>query len=35
VISIDDLISYMEKDFKTGRPGAVKGTSHPDGRKEG
>lgn len=35
VLSADDLIHYMQNDFKTGRPGAVKGTGHPDGRKEG
>lgn len=35
VISTDDLIDYMENDFETGKSGAVKGTSYPDGRKEG
>ncbi len=35
VLATADLIHYMEKDFKTGKPGAVKGTGHPDGRKEG
>jgi len=34
VLSTDDLIDYMENDFKTGKPGVVKGTGHPDGRKE-
>ena len=35
VISTDDVIHYMENDFTTGKPGAVKGTRHPDGRKDG
>lgn len=35
VISTDDVVRYIEDDFVTGEPGAVKGTSHPDGRKEG
>ena len=35
VISTDEIINYMKNDFVTGEPGAVKGTSHPDGRKEG
>ncbi len=35
VISTDDIIHYMENDFTTGKPGAVKGTRHPDGRKDG
>jgi nicotinamidase-related amidase len=34
VLSTDEVIRYMENDFVTGEPGAVKGTSHPDGRKE-
>ncbi len=33
VLSTDEVIDYMENDFVTGKPGAVKGTSHPDGRK--
>ena len=33
VLSTDDVIRYMENDFVTGEPGAVKGTTHPDGRK--
>lgn len=35
VLPTDDVIRYMENDFVTGEPGAVKGTHHPDGRKEG
>ena len=35
VLSTDEVISYMNNDFVTGEPGAVKGTNHPDGRKEG
>ncbi|MEM8533562.1 MAG: cysteine hydrolase [Chloroflexota bacterium] len=35
VLSTDDVMRYMEHDFVTGEPGAVKGTHHPDGRKEG
>jgi len=34
VLSTDDLIHYLENDFTTGQPGAVKGTRYPDGRKE-
>jgi nicotinamidase-related amidase len=34
VLSTDDVIRYMENDFVPGEPGAVKGTRHPDGRKE-
>jgi nicotinamidase-related amidase len=33
VVSTDDIINYMQKNFVTGEPGAVKGTKHPDGRK--
>ena len=33
VLSTDEVIDYMENDFVTGKPGAVKGTRHPDGRK--
>jgi len=33
VLSTDEVIQYMENDFVTGEPGAVKGTRHPDGRK--
>ncbi len=33
VLSTDDVINYMENDYVTGEPGAVKGTQHPDGRK--
>ena len=35
VLSTDDVMKYMNNDFVTGKPGAVKGTHHPDGRKEG
>ncbi len=34
VQSTEDLVSYMKNDFVTGEPGAVKGTRHPDGRKD-
>lgn len=34
VLSTDEVITYMNNDFITGKSGAVKGTSHPDGRKE-
>jgi nicotinamidase-related amidase len=34
VLSTDEVIRYMENDFVSGEPGAVKGTGHPDGRKE-
>ncbi|TVR91961.1 MAG: isochorismatase family protein [Spirochaetaceae bacterium] len=33
VLSTDEVLSYMKHDFVTGKPGAVKGTHHPDGRK--
>ena len=35
VLSTDDVMNYMNNDFVTGKPGAVKSTHHPDGRKEG
>lgn len=35
VISTDALLAYLDRDFGSGAPGAVKGKSHPDGRKEG
>lgn len=35
VLSTADVIRYMENDFVTGEIGLVKGTHHPDGRKEG
>lgn len=35
VLPTEDVLSYMKNDFVTGERGAVKGTSHPDGRKEG
>jgi hypothetical protein len=35
VLSTAEVIGYMQNDFITGEPGAVKGTRHPDGRKDG
>ena len=35
VLSTNEVLSYMQNDFVTGKPGAVKGTDHPDGRKPG
>ncbi len=35
VLSTDDVVRYLERDFVTGERGAVKGTKHPDGRKAG
>ncbi|WP_136807173.1 isochorismatase family protein [Desulfosediminicola flagellatus] len=35
VLQSKEVIQYMKNDFVTGEQGAVKGTSHPDGRKEG
>lgn len=34
VLTTDELVAYMANDFVTGKPGAVKGKSYPDGRKE-
>jgi nicotinamidase-related amidase len=34
VLSTQEVLHYMAHDFVTGEPGAVKGTMHPDGRKE-
>ncbi len=34
VLSTDEVLNYMKNDFVTGEPGAVKGTGHPDGRKD-
>ena len=34
IVSTDEVIRYMENDFVTGERGAVKGTRHPDGRKD-
>jgi len=34
VLSTEDVVQYMQNDFVTGKPGAVKGTQFPDGRKE-
>jgi nicotinamidase-related amidase len=35
VLSTNEVVSYMKNDFLTGERGAVKGTRHPDGRKDG
>ncbi len=35
VLPTDEVVSYIQNDFVAGEPGAVKGTRHPDGRKEG
>lgn len=35
VLSTDEVVRYLERDFVTGERGAVKGTDHPDGRKPG
>lgn len=34
VLPTDDVLAYMQRDFVTGEPGAVKGTRYPDGRRE-
>ncbi len=34
VLRTNDVIAYMQNDFITGEPGAVKGVRHPDGRKD-
>lgn len=34
VLPTDEVIAYMTNAFVVGKPGAVKGTRHPDGRKE-
>ncbi len=34
VLSTEEVLGYMQNDFVTGEPGAVKGTRHPDGRKD-
>ena len=34
VLPTDRVIGYMKNDFVTGEVGAVKGTRHPDGRKD-
>jgi len=33
-ISTEDIVAYMQNDFVLGEKGAVKGTKHPDGRKD-
>lgn len=35
VLSSDEVVHYMDKDFAVGEPGAVKGRLFPDGRKDG
>jgi nicotinamidase-related amidase len=35
VLTTQDIIDYMQNNYETGKPGAVKGTCYPDGRKEG
>ena len=35
VLSTEDVVRYLTSDFVTGKPGAVKGTRFPDGRKDG
>ncbi len=35
VLTTEEVLTYLENDFATGAPGAVKGTSFPDGRREG
>ena len=34
VLPTEKVLNYMKNDFVTGEPGAVKGTSRPDGRRE-
>jgi len=34
VLSTDEVLGYMTNDFVAGELGSVKGTSHPDGRRE-
>jgi nicotinamidase-related amidase len=34
VLTTDEVVRYMQNGFVTGAVGAVKGTTHPDGRKE-
>ncbi|MDF1567989.1 MAG: isochorismatase family protein [Spirochaetaceae bacterium] len=34
VLTTDEVIHYMENDFVMGKPGVVKGTRFPDGRKD-
>jgi len=34
VLSSDDVVHYLKNDFVAGKPGAVKGTRFPDGRKD-
>ncbi|MEM0991203.1 MAG: cysteine hydrolase [Pseudomonadota bacterium] len=35
VLPTDEIVAYMENDFTVGAPGAVKGTTFPDGRRDG
>ena len=34
VLTTDEIVDYMNNDYVTGKPGAVKGTLYPDGRKD-
>ncbi len=34
VLTTDEIVDYMNNDYVTGKPGAVKGTIYPDGRKD-
>ena len=34
VLTADEIVAYMENDFTVGEPGAVKGKTFPDGRKD-
>ncbi|MEM8664660.1 MAG: isochorismatase family protein, partial [Pseudomonadota bacterium] len=34
VVTTEELLAYMQNDFTVGEPGAVKGTTFPDGRRE-
>jgi len=34
VLTTDEVINYMQNDYETGKPGAVKGKHYPDGRKK-
>ncbi len=34
VLPTEEVLNYMKNDFTMGEPGAVKGTLHPDGRKD-
>ncbi len=34
VLTTDEIVDYMNNSYVTGKPGAVKGTLYPDGRKD-